>query len=40
MRHIALNLLREQKSAKIEMKNRSLSAGWDNRYLASILFRK
>ncbi len=36
-RHIALNLLKEEKSAKIGVKNKRLKAGWDNTYLAKVL---
>jgi hypothetical protein len=38
LRHIALNLIREEKTAKVEVKNKRLKAGWDNRYLAKVLF--
>jgi len=38
LRHIALNLIREEKTAKIGVKNKRLKAGWDNRYLAKLLF--
>lgn len=40
LRHIALNLLREEKSSKVGVKNKRLKAGWDNRYLAKVLFGK
>ena len=40
LRHIALNLLREEKTAKVGVKTKRLKAGWDNRYLAKVLFRK
>ncbi|NLJ29082.1 MAG: ISAs1 family transposase, partial [Deltaproteobacteria bacterium] len=39
-RHIALNLLREEKTAKVGVKNKRLKAGWDNRYLAKVLLGK
>ena len=38
LRHIALNLIREEKTAKVGVKNKRLRAGWDNRYLAKVLF--
>jgi len=38
LRHIALNLIREEKTAKVGVKNKRLKAGWDNRYLAKVLF--
>lgn len=38
MRHIALNLLREEKTAKLGIKNKRLKAGWNDHYLAKILF--
>lgn len=37
LRHLALNLLRREKSAKIGVKNRRLRAGWDLRYLERVL---
>ncbi len=37
MRHIALNLLKHDKTAKIGVKGKRLKAGWDNNYLAKIL---
>ncbi len=37
LRHIALNLLRQDNTAKCGIRNRRLSAGWDNRYLSQIL---
>ncbi|GLI35193.1 ISAs1 family transposase [Desulforhabdus amnigena] len=40
LRHIALNLLREEKTAKVGVKNKRLKAGWDNRYLAKVLLGK
>jgi len=36
-RHIALNLLRDEKTAKLGVKNKRLKAGWDNSYLAKLL---
>jgi predicted transposase YbfD/YdcC len=38
LRHIALNLIREEKTAKVGVKNKRLKAGWDNRYLAKVVF--
>ena len=35
---IGLNLLKQEKSKKIGVKNRRLSAGWDDDYLARVLF--
>lgn len=40
LRHIALNLIREERTAKLGVKNKRLRAGWDNRYLAKVLFGK
>ncbi len=37
LRHIALNLLRQETGAKVGIKNRRLKAGWDNRYLETLL---
>lgn len=37
MRHVALNLLRQDTSAKGGIKNRRLRAGWDNDYLLHLL---
>jgi len=38
LRHIALNLIRQDKSTKLGVKNKRLKAGWDNSYLANLLF--
>jgi predicted transposase YbfD/YdcC len=35
---ISLNLLKQDKSCKLGIKNRRLSAAWDNAYLAKLLF--
>ena len=32
LRHIALNLIRQEKSSKRSVKGRRLKAGWDNSY--------
>ena len=37
LRHIAANLLQQDKSSKTGVKNKRLKAGWDNKYLASLL---
>ena len=37
LRHIARNLLHQDKSSKTGVKNKRLQAGWDNEYLASLL---
>ena len=37
MRHIALNLLNQEKQSKIGVKNRRLRAGWDEDYLLRLL---
>lgn len=37
LRHIALNLLQQETSAKVGIKNKRLSAGWDDKYLAKVL---
>jgi hypothetical protein len=38
LRHIALNLIRQEKSSKRSVKGRRLKAGWDNSYLERVLF--
>lgn len=38
IRHIALNLLRQDSSTKVGIKAKRLKAGWDNHYLSRILF--
>lgn len=37
LRHIALNLLNKEDTAKIGMKNKRLKAGWDESYLEKVL---
>ncbi len=37
LRHIALNLLRKEKTARCGIKARRLKAGWDHRYLLKVL---
>lgn len=38
IRHISLNLLKSEGSAKVGIKNKRLKAGWDNSYLLKVLF--
>jgi len=37
MQHIALNLLKQEKTARIGLKAKRLKAGWDNAYLLKVL---
>jgi predicted transposase YbfD/YdcC len=37
LRHIALNLLKQESSKRLGIKNKRLLAGWDNQYLAKVL---
>jgi hypothetical protein len=37
MRHIALNLLKQDKSLKVGVKSKRLKAGWDEAYLLKVL---
>ena len=37
LRHIAVNLLKQEKTQKTGIKNKRLKAGWDDRYLEIIL---
>lgn len=37
LRHIALNALKQESTAKVGIKNKRLKAGWDERYLSKLL---
>ena len=37
IRHIALNLIKAEKMAKVGIKIKRLKAGWDNNYLLHVL---
>jgi hypothetical protein len=38
IRHIALNLIKAEKTSKVEVKIKRLKAGWDNDYLLRIIW--
>ncbi len=40
LRHIALGLLKNEKTAKVGIKAKRQMAGWDERYLSKLLFQK
>ena len=37
LRHIALNLLKQEKTCKLGIKREQLKAGWDHDYLRKVL---
>ncbi len=37
LRHIAVNLLKKEQTAKVGIKNKRLKAGWDERYLLKVI---
>jgi hypothetical protein len=38
VRHVALNLIKQDTSTKIGVKNRGLKSGWDDAYLARLIW--
>jgi hypothetical protein len=38
LRHIALNLIKQEKTSKRSVKGKRLKAGWDNAYLERVVF--
>ncbi len=39
LRHLALNLIKQEKTSKRSVRGKRLKAGWDNGYLEQVLFR-
>ena len=37
LRHIAMNLLKQEESLKVRIKSKRLQAGWDGSYLLKVL---
>ncbi len=37
MRHVAINLIKQDKTTKLGVKNKRLKAGWDDNYLNKLL---